>query len=856
MAKIFISYAHKDEDHKNALTEHLSPLVRTGLIEEWNDRKLVPGTNWANEISENLQNSTIILFLISSSFLDSDYCIEVEAQTALKMHKEGKAQLIPVILRPSMWNKNSDLSELQALPTDAKPITKWDDADEAWLDVVQGLNTVITTFQPVEIMKTNKIIDSEENIGITTDIENWLNDTEITLTHRNVTKIGLDQIFITPDVEIKNENIGDELKFYHDSGDVLRKWDEILIVAEEQQGKSSLLKYHYRDQLIKGFLPLYISAAEIKKSNTEEIIKKQLKKQYNNLSFDDYINSNKAILLLDNVDQIGLNPKYRNILLSEFNKIFIKKIYTSQISYLLMINDIPPLLNFTKAEILGLGHKKREKLIQKWVSLGIEETIQEKDLYERCDDLKERLNTIVKRNIVPSKPIYILMMLQMFEAHKNLNLELSSHGHCYQQLIYQSFENAKINEREYDKYLNVLTELAWRIFVKESDLNAYELEEFFSYYQKEFLNIDKEIILKKLVGHSILMKNGIYTGFKYPYIFYFFVGKKIAESFSEDEEAKVKVDYLIDNMHREDFANILIFITHHTKDAWVLDKINNVMQSLFDSNEEASLEKSQLKFMDEFMKQIPEIIIEQRVVQSERDKHNENLDLAERSGNHEINKLEANYVDVSKDILANINKAFKGMEISGQIIRNRHASLKRRALNDLAIKSIKSGLRFLQYFIQVTDIAKKEIVQLISQQLAENPSLSNKEIEKYAENAYTHLTYNVMQAVIRKIAASIGSKEALEVYDNIKEENETPALILLNQCIHLHFNKKLDMSKISNTADQLRSNPVCFRILKELIVQHIYMFPTDYKEKQQLSQLLRLPIQQQNIIGKKQKSLA
>lgn len=160
------------------------------------------------------------------------------------------------------------------------------------------------------------------------------------------------------------------------------------------------------------------------------------------------------------------------------------------------------------------------------------------------------------------------------------------------------------------------------------------------------------------------------------------------------------------------------------------------------------------------------------------------------------------------------------------------------------------------YFIQVTDIAKKEIVQLISQQLAENPSLSNKEIEKYAENAYTHLTYNVMQAVIRKIAASIGSKEALEVYDNIKEENETPALILLNQCIHLHFNKKLDMSKISNTADQLRSNPVCFRILKELIVQHIYMFPTDYKEKQQLSQLLRLPIQQQNIIGKKQKSLA
>ena len=34
------------------------------------------------------------------------------------------------------------------------------------------------------------------------------------------------------------------------------------------------------------------------------------------------------------------------------------------------------------------------------------------------------------------------------------------------------------------------------------------------------------------------------------------------------------------------------------------------------------------------------------------------------------------------------------------------------------------------------------------------------------------------------------------------------------------------------------------------------MFPTDYKEKQQLSALLELPIQQQNLIGKQQKTLA
>lgn len=852
---MFISYSHKDEEYKDALLEHMASLRRTGEVEEWHDRKIEPGKNWKNEISQHLHNSTIIIFLISASFINSDYCVEVEAKTAFEKHLKGEALLIPIVIRPTHWN-DSEFANIQSLPKDSKPVTTWENADMAWLDVVQGIKVALSEFKPENNMK--KIINpgSQSDISPTEYIFKWLNDTEITLTHRNVTKISLDQIFITPDLEIKNETRKDDLKSYYDANDILTRWDEILIVAEEQQGKTSLLKYYYKDELINGFLPLYIDGNEIKKSNMQELISEQLIKQYTNLNYEDYIASNKGVILLDNVDKIGLNPKFRDIFLNTLNETFKRKIYTSRIAYLLIINEISSLINFKKAEVLGLGHKKREQLIQKWVSLGIEETIQESELYLRCDDLKERVNTVVKRNIVPSKPIYILMILQMFEAHKNLNLELSSHGHCYQQLIYQSFENAKINEREYDKYLNVLTELAWAIFTKEKDLNASELDDFFDFYQEEFLKIDKDVILQKLKNHSILIKNDLATGFKYPYIYYFFVGKKIAESFSEEEDSKLKVDFLLENMHREDFANILIFITHHTKDAWVLEKIKEIMQSLFESVEEASLEKSQLKFMDEFIKQIPELIIEQRSVQSERDKHNESLDLAERSNSGNIDDFEKDSGELSKDILANINKTFKGMEISGQIIRNRHASLKRKSLHDLAEYSIKSGLRFLQFFITISDMAKKEIIQLISLQLAENPSLSNQEIKKYAENMYTFLTYNVMQGVIRKISASIGSKEALEVYDKIKSENETPALILLNQCIRLHFNKKVDVSELSDTVEKLKSNPVCFRILKELVVQHIYMFPTDYKEKQQLSALLELPIQQQNLIGKQQKTLA
>lgn len=55
--KIFISYAHKDEKYKEELVEHMSGLRRAGIISEWNDRKIVPGQNWSEQISPLCQDS-------------------------------------------------------------------------------------------------------------------------------------------------------------------------------------------------------------------------------------------------------------------------------------------------------------------------------------------------------------------------------------------------------------------------------------------------------------------------------------------------------------------------------------------------------------------------------------------------------------------------------------------------------------------------------------------------------------------------------------------------------------------------------------------------------------------------------
>jgi hypothetical protein len=60
----------------------------------------------------------------------------------LENHRAREARVIPVILRPCDWDK-APFAKLQALPKDAKPVTRWNDRDEAWTDVARGIRKVV-----------------------------------------------------------------------------------------------------------------------------------------------------------------------------------------------------------------------------------------------------------------------------------------------------------------------------------------------------------------------------------------------------------------------------------------------------------------------------------------------------------------------------------------------------------------------------------------------------------------------------------------------------------------------------------------------------------------------------------------
>ncbi|WP_437305670.1 TIR domain-containing protein [Sorangium sp. So ce388] len=140
--RLFFSYSHKDEALRDELETHLALLKREGLLQSWHDRRIAAGDEWAGQIDRNLDEAEVILLLVSADFLASDYCFDNEMTRALARHDAGQACVIPVILRKTDW-QSAPFAKLQALPKDARPITLWQDRDEAWHDVALGIRHAI-----------------------------------------------------------------------------------------------------------------------------------------------------------------------------------------------------------------------------------------------------------------------------------------------------------------------------------------------------------------------------------------------------------------------------------------------------------------------------------------------------------------------------------------------------------------------------------------------------------------------------------------------------------------------------------------------------------------------------------------
>lgn len=139
---LFVCYAHADERIVRQLIPSLKVLARRGYIAPWRDSDLVPGEDWDETIKERLSKAQVILLMVSTNFLASDYITRNEVPLAMSLMNDHKAVIVPVLLSPCSW-REEDFEKLEKLPRKDAPVSSFRSHRDAWFLVEEGLKKVV-----------------------------------------------------------------------------------------------------------------------------------------------------------------------------------------------------------------------------------------------------------------------------------------------------------------------------------------------------------------------------------------------------------------------------------------------------------------------------------------------------------------------------------------------------------------------------------------------------------------------------------------------------------------------------------------------------------------------------------------
>ena len=139
--EVFCCYAREDLSLLLKLRKHLAFLKRGVSLNIWHDMDVSPGAEWEEEINEHLNTAHIILLLVSPDFMASEYCTSREMKRAMERHERGEASVVPILLRPVHWQE-APFAKLRVLPNNTRAVTEWQNRDQAWSTIAQGIKQV------------------------------------------------------------------------------------------------------------------------------------------------------------------------------------------------------------------------------------------------------------------------------------------------------------------------------------------------------------------------------------------------------------------------------------------------------------------------------------------------------------------------------------------------------------------------------------------------------------------------------------------------------------------------------------------------------------------------------------------
>lgn len=712
---------------------------------------------------------------------------------------------------------------------------------------------------------------------INSNFEKKLNDPGGLFYHPLKPDLTLDDIFVYPQVQdltLDRKDKDINVLIQPLDSEILLEIDKsanrVLLIGTEKSGKTALCKMLFKHYHNNGYVPVYMDGSKIRSTSIDRfniMVNQSYGEQYspNTLERFNQLENVKKMVIIDDFDKLRLNIKYRAALLNNINKYYPNIILTGndlfQIGEIISEENQPKIAleGYKQFGILQFGNVMRSRLIDKWNRLGIEEQIEEDELIRKNDGAKHIIDAVIGKNFVPSYPIFLLTLLQAFEAGQPHSLEESAYGHYYNFLITRAIGRIVRSNDKIDAYYNFLTELANYLFENKTHVISKDIMgEFHTWYRNEFTispsmtevyNLGE--LIKNQLNASMIEERWDGYCFKEKYIYYFFMAKYVADNITK-ENIRQRISQMCQRLYREEFASVILFLTHHSRDPFILNEILGNAKSLFSEFPVAKLEEETLTVND-LLGEIPKIVLEKRDVREDRlrrDSSKDETELAERESTRDEEEIpDLNEEIIELDFVSELNLAFKTVEILGQILKNYHSSLRGGPKFALAEEAYYLGLRSLNPFFTILKENADYVARLIGIYIKKKKLVDADRIEETSRKLVFILCAMLCYGFIKKISHSVGSEHLSETFKQLREKNDINSVHLVDAAIKLDFYRAFPYGDIQELRKRIANNLLPYSILRQMVLDYLYMFPTNVRDKQRICSLLGISMDTQRLIA-------
>lgn len=710
----------------------------------------------------------------------------------------------------------------------------------------------------------------------------WLNDPGATIYYQySDHSLSLNDIFVYPELKktLKDEqaiHLNDKIS----SEKLLivnQDTNKAFIIGSEVIGKTTLLKKLYLELHNKGYLPVYIDGFDIRETSPDSFRSLILKNISNQYIESDYakieqLDYRTLFILIDNFHKTKLPLRYKARFISNnfvegenrkiYPNVFICGNDSMQFEEIIYKDDDykNPLIDFANYAMLPFGFKMRYKLIEKWYSNGAIQ-YEDKEFIYKIEHAERIITSNLGENYIPSFPLFILVHLHKLDLERESELKTSSYGYYYEYLIITSI--SRLDSELLDSYLTYLTLFAFFLYSNKShEITRDEFEHYDIniFRKKHRIAKDLDSIIQLFKDAGIIEESNALFKIKHNYIYYFFLARYFRETISS-KETRNEINKLIQKLYKDENANILIFLTHLSKDNFIVSSLVENSREIFKKHAPLHI-NDDCDSIDSLIENLPKLIVNTKNIRENREKQREELDRGKNyhtKPDYNIKKDDEEEKDPMKDIMDNLRKSFKTLQVLGQVGKNYHGSLTIMQLHDVIEEAYLLGLRSVNSFISLLEDNTESFVALISDRLDKLIKMKNIELDESKKNDLAKkiafgLCGRIIANMLRRISFSVGANKLLETYKEIYDEYDWNSVKLIDILLKFDHNPHFPIKDIISANKSLSKKKMSSMLITIFIKNYLELYPVDISTMQKLSSEFDFDIDALRLLAQKQKN--